>query len=133
MQPLELVIKKGIDGAASATPTSNQTQPQEQSTEVDVTKKAVMGKLINTGKQILSNGIRHYTTMSGNSKLQESIDTSLDLIAIGATFAATGPIVGTIIVGLQTGVNAFSSYAENERKTREIEFNNQRLGKVLGR
>lgn len=129
-QPLEVHIKKGVGTAeATRTPTNKEGTPALRG-ETSATKKATQSHLIRVAQDAIMLGVNKTGDLTGNYMFARQINNAIAISGVVATLAYAGPVVGGIMVGGQAIMQVGSTMIDNYTEVRNIEFNNQRLGRI---
>ena len=127
---LEILIKKGIENAETTqTPTNREETPRRKN-ETSTTKKATQAHLIGVAKRAINLGISKSGDLTGNYEIARKANNALALAGVIGTFVATGPVLGTVIVGGQALLESATAGIDLYVEKRSLEYNNQRLGRI---
>lgn len=129
-KPLEVLIKKGVDTAEiTKTPTTMEDIPQRKG-QTSTTKKAAQAHLIQVAKSSLNLAISKTGDLTGEYNFARVTSNALSIAGVVGTFAATGPILGSILVGGQALLSVGTTGIDNYVEIRDLEYNNLRLGRI---
>ena len=131
-QPIEIVIRRlgsgdvgsGVNGGVGS---SIGTPTIESVGKSSLAKGAVNTALINGGRALLSSTFRQFTQFSGNSFLQNEIDSTLEVAAMAGTILKGG-WAGVATVAFQLTGKAITSQMENFKHNYEANLLYQRSG-----
>lgn len=122
------IAKSGTEDITKSVPTD--TPPKTPGT-TSVQTQAINAALINTGKQMMMQGIRQYGNITGDYATVELVDTALgigaDLVMLGL-----GP-VGVIAVGAKYTTQLITQSVTLDKSNRDINFMRERMGAVSAR
>jgi len=91
-----------------------------------VQNQAIAAVAISVGKQMLTQGVQQYASLTGNYVAAETFSNVVSIISKVA-IAATGP-VGIIAVTASTGLNLINSAVKQTIAERDIALQQQRAG-----
>lgn len=113
-----------------AKPVATDTPPKTPGT-ASVQSQAVNTALINTGKQMMMQGIRQYGNITGDYATVEMVDTALG-IGADLIMLSLGP-VGVIAVGAKYTTQLITQSVSLDKSNRNIDFMRERMGSVAMR
>lgn len=122
------ISKTGTDDIAKPVPTDT---PSKIPGQASIQTQAINTALINTGKQMMMQGIRQYGKITGDYAAVEMFDTALG-IGADLVMLSLGP-VGAIAVGAKYTTQLITQTVELDKSNRDIDFMRNRMGMVAVR
>lgn len=90
-------------------------------------KSAVAAAVIQSAKTGMMAAISNYGAITGNSLMQNRINTAID-IASKLAIVGANPVIGTPVVLTQVGIDVYQELRERKKAEFEVQRLNQRVG-----
>lgn len=131
MPDLNIKINKDgpIDGTSPESPINVGENPVSKGEEgkPTFTQSAVGAAIIQTGKQLVMNGVNQFGNLTGNYQMQRNIQNATRALGDAITVAKFGP-AGAIYVGATYATDAINSLIDLRNRNIEDDFRRQRVG-----
>lgn len=131
----DLNIKISKDAASASSPENpanvgeSELKPTEEQGKPSFTESAVGAAIVQTGKQLVLNGVSQFGNLTGNYQIERTISNATRALGDAVTVAKFGP-AGAIYVGASYATDAINSFIELRNRNLDEEFRRQRVGMI---